>query len=158
MWKKQWDEELAKYRPENVDKYVDKTKIPVEDLSKGLDKLWDEKDCLYTYKAKVIRILDGDTAELEISVGFNIYITQIIRIKDLNTKEIRKIKGYTNKDVEEGKQAMERAKELLPIDKIVTLKTYKDKQGKYGRFLGDILIGDKSFTQIMKDEGYNSPT
>lgn len=114
---------------------------------------------MYEYISRILRIIDGDTLILEISLGFNIYKQERIRIYNLNTKEIRKMKGYTEWDVKRGKEARDRAIELLPIGKEVNLVTHKDKQGKFGRFLGDVTWEEdgtvKSFTQIMKDEGHD---
>lgn len=111
---------------------------------------------MYEYSAKILKILDGDTAKVELDLGFNIFKIDTLRIYNLNTKEIRKVKGYTDKDVEDGKRARDRARELLPIGKEVIIKTYKDKQGKYGRMLGDVIVDGQSFTEIMKEEGYDT--
>jgi len=107
---------------------------------------------LYTYAAKVIRIIDGDTAILDFSLGFNVYMAQTVRIKDFNAKEIRKVKGYTSKDVKEGLKQKAKAEEILPHGKDIIVKTHKDQQGKYGRYIADIIVDGQSFKDIMMDK------
>ena len=95
----------------------------------------------YIYKAKLDRVVDGDTVDALIDVGFDIWFKKRIRFKGLDTWESR------TRDLEEKKKglaAKARTKELL--EKVSTksgyfrLKSYG--LGKYGRVLGEIFIQD----------------
>ena len=95
----------------------------------------------YIYRAKLDRVVDGDTIDALIDVGFDIWFKKRIRFKGLDTWESR------TRDLEEKKKglaAKARTKELL--EKVSTksgyfrLKSYG--LGKYGRVLGEIYIQD----------------
>lgn len=90
---------------------------------------------MYEYKAKVIKVYDGDTITCEIDLGFEISFTKSIRLARINTPEIR------GDEREQGLISKERVVELI-LDKDVIIKTDKDSQGKYGRYIGDIYIND----------------
>ena len=112
---------------------------------------------VFNYSAKVTKVIDGDTVDCLVDLGFGIFKNERFRIKELNTKEIRKIKGYTEKDVEDGKMAKMDAEYLLYGDD-VTVKTHQDKKGKYGRYLADVILSDgRSFSDIMKKIGHHYP-
>lgn len=96
-------------------------------------------DKLYNYKAKLVRVVDGDTIDAEIDLGFGVFIKQRIRLYGIDTPESR------TKDLEEkerGLAAKARLTELLPREFIV--QTILNKRGKYGRVLGTLLVEDES--------------
>ncbi len=90
---------------------------------------------MYNYRAKLVRVVDGDTIDLMIDLGFGIYHKARVRLLGINTPETRtrnpeeKVRGFAAKD---------RVKELVIEDCIVA--TTLDKKGKYGRILGTIFI------------------
>ena len=110
---------------------------------------------MYEYKATVVKIVDGDTVDVDIDLGFGIIMTdERVRIMGIDTPESR-----TRDKVEKvfGLASKERVKELLSGD--IILKTQiarngEDMKGKYGRILGDFTIGDKMLTDILVEEGH----
>lgn len=96
---------------------------------------------MYEYKARIVRIVDGDTVDVDIDLGFGIWLTdERVRIMGIDTPESR-----TSNEIEKifGKAAKERLKELL--GPYATLKTRvanngEDMRGKFGRVLGDFLV------------------
>jgi len=101
----------------------------------------------YIYRAKLDRVVDGDTIDAMIDVGFDIWVKKRIRYKGIDTWESR------TRDLEEKKRglaAKARNKELL--EKVseksgyFRLKSYG--VGKYGRVLGELFIMDKDNNQI----------
>ena len=52
----------------------------------------DHKD-LYTYRAKLIRVIDGDTDDLQVDLGFNIFVRERFRLAGINAYEISTEKG-----------------------------------------------------------------
>jgi len=113
---------------------------------------------MYTYKATVIKVIDGDTMDIVIDLGFNISIKERIRVYELNTFETRLGRGTTAEMKQKGIEAKRVAKELL-LNKVVTIKTYKKKKGKYGRYLASIMFSNYAdYATYMKDNGFHQPT
>lgn len=100
---------------------------------------------MFTYRAKVYNIVDGDTIDVEIDLGFKIYTKQRIRLNRIDTPE-RGENGF--------KEATNRLKELI-LDKEVTLIT--TKISKWGYYLGDIYLDDQDINQIMLTENLAKP-
>ena len=101
----------------------------------------------YIYRAKLDRVVDGDTIDAMIDVGFDIWVKKSIRYKGIDTWESR------TRDLEEkakGLEAKARNKELLmevsSKSGYFRLKSYG--VGKYGRVLGELFIMDKDDNQI----------
>ena len=108
---------------------------------------------MYEYNAKVTHIVDGDTMDLAIDLGFDIVYNSRIRLYGINTPESR------TRDLEEkarGLAAKDRVKELCPVGADVTLKTSKDGKGKFGRILGEIFVPGvvQSVNQLLIEEGH----
>ena len=95
---------------------------------------------MYTYRAKVIKVIDGDTADVDIDLGFDVVLKkQRIRFMGVDTPESR-----TSDKVEKvyGNMAKDFVKSFLKVGQYVTLKTFKDDRGKFGRILGDFEVYD----------------
>ena len=98
----------------------------------------------YIYKAIVKKVYDGDTITVDIDLGFGIWMRkQKIRLWGINTPEIR------GEERPEGLKAKEFLLKQIPLESEILLKTYKDKKGKYGRWLGEILINDPVSKEII---------
>ena len=98
---------------------------------------------MYEYKCKILRVVDGDTVDVDIDLGFGVWMhKERVRVNGIDTPESR------TRDLEEkafGHAEKERVKELLPIGSMQVLKTEIDKSGedkkrKFGRILGDFKI------------------
>lgn len=107
---------------------------------------------MYEYRCKIIKVVDGDTADVDIDLGFGVWLNkQRIRFMGIDTPESR-----TSDKLEKvfGLYAKEYVLEHLPVGSMQTLKTFKDGTGKFGRILGDFIIdGDKTLIEKMIDEG-----
>jgi len=117
-------------------------------------KLGDPTDFSYRVK-KVTKIVDGDTIDVLLDMGFDILYQQRVRLFGIDTPESR------TRDKEEKKYGLLSKyflKAELSLGKKITVKTYKgDETGKFGRILGDIWIDGKSVNQKMCDMGYAVP-
>ncbi len=110
---------------------------------------------MYEYRATVVKIVDGDTVDVDIDLGFGICMKdERVRIMGIDTPESR-----TRDKVEDlfGEAAKARVAQLLQGD--VVLKTQiarngEDMKGKFGRILGDFMVEDKLLTDILITEGY----
>ena len=105
----------------------------------------------YNYRAKLVKVVDGDTIDALIDVGFDIWVKKRIRYKGIDTWESR------TRDLDEKKKglaAKARNKELLESvsnkSGYFRIKSYGT--GKYGRLLGEIFIMDKDGNQISINE------
>ena len=119
---------------------------------------------MYEYNAKILRIVDGDTIDVDIDLGFGVWIhKERVRLEGIDTPESR------TKDLEEKKFGLlskEYVRGLLPVGSIVKFvcKSY-DSKGKFGRILGDIelketrmigreIVEHSSLVKTMIDNGY----
>ena len=101
----------------------------------------------YTYNARCTSVYDGDSITLDIDLGFNTWMrNQKIRLYGIDTPELR------GDERPEGLVAAARLRNLIS-DKEVTLESYKDKSGKYGRWLGTIYLDGVNVNQLLLDEG-----
>jgi micrococcal nuclease len=106
----------------------------------------------WIYNARLIRGVDGDTADAWIDCGFNIQIKKRIRFKGIDTWESR------TRDLDEkklGLKAKAYTKEMLERnDGKFTVKSHG--VGKYGRLLGEIFIDgeDKSLNDLLLENGH----
>lgn len=119
---------------------------------------------MYEYRTNLIKVVDGDTVDVDIDLGFGIWLrNERVRIMGIDTPESR-----TKDKVEKlfGKAASRRLKELL--GKSPTLRTQvardgEDMKGKFGRILGDFDVYDptadcwRPVTQVMAEEGHCVP-
>jgi len=111
---------------------------------------------MYEYKAKLVRVVDGDTVDVMIDCGFSIFKKERVRLYGINAPESR------TRDKEEKKRglaATARLKELIKEGKNeFVLETRIDKKGKYGRLLGTLRNGNidkqRSYNEILLDEGH----
>lgn len=101
---------------------------------------------MYTYEAKLLKVVDGDTVDLRIDLGFKVFTEQRFRLLGINAPETH------SKDPSEkamGKAAMDYLKSLLAGEGQLKVVTSLDKQEKYGRFLAVITNGSG---EIVNDE------
>lgn len=92
---------------------------------------------LYNYKARVVGVYDGDSVTIDIDLGFNIWMrNQKVRLYGIDTPEIR------GEERPEGLVAKDRLKELI-LDKDIIITSYKDRTGKYGRWLATIFLKEE---------------
>ena len=90
---------------------------------------------MYEYKAKVTRIIDGDTYEVDVSLGFGVTFTTKLRLNDLDTPETWRPKSEGERV--HGEAATSFVTELM-LNRTVTIRT--SKQGKYGRYVADVTL------------------
>jgi|TARA_R110000796_G_scaffold61845_2_gene142960 micrococcal nuclease len=119
---------------------------------------------MYEYKVKVVRVIDGDTVDVDIDLGFGICLKkERVRIMGIDTPESR-----TRDKVEKkfGLAAKARLKSLLGKSSILKTQISKkgeDMKGKFGRILGDFDVYDhatdswRPVTQVLIAEGHAVP-
>ena len=113
---------------------------------------------MYKYNSIIRYVVDGDTVDVDIDLGFGVWLRdQRVRLYGIDTPESRtrdlteKLFGFAAKDF---------VKDYLPIGSTQVLKTFigkdgEDMRGKFGRILGDFFINDgKMLVETMIKEGY----
>ncbi len=113
---------------------------------------------MYEYRCKITRVVDGDTVDVDIDLGFGVWLhKERVRIYGIDTPESR------TRDLEEkryGLAAKEFVKEFVR-DKggsNIVLRTRKyDAKGKFGRILGDIIVDNVSMSETMIKEHHAVP-
>ena len=101
---------------------------------------------MFEYPVKVLRVVDGDTVDVDIDLGFGVWMRkQRIRMLGIDTPESR------TRDKEEkvyGLAAKAFLKEALKQGP-VTLRTVKDGKGKFGRILGEFIVNNININEFM---------
>jgi micrococcal nuclease len=104
---------------------------------------------MYEYRCNVVKIIDGDTVDVDIDLGFGVWMRkQRIRMYGIDTPESR------TRDLEEKKYGLA-AKDfltgLLDDEGGIVLKTHKDGKGKFGRILGELWRTTDHADQSIND-------
>lgn len=100
---------------------------------------------MYEYRAKVINVVDGDTFDAIVEVGFHLTATLRFRMIGINTPE------KFGKEKELGLRAKEYVMTKLQ-DQHVQLKTYKSDS--FGRWLAEVYIGEENFNDTLVKLGF----
>ena len=107
---------------------------------------------MYEYKCKMVRVVDGDTVDVDIDLGFGVWLRkQRIRMYGIDTPESR-----TSDPIEKvyGKAATEFLVKWTNAGDL-TLKTFKDGKGKVGRILGELWYGrEHNINQLLVDNNH----
>lgn len=114
-----------------------------------MPKLGDPTDFSYRI-SKVTKVVDGDTIDVIMDMGFDIMYKSRVRLFGIDTPESR------TRNLDEKKRGLLAKKylqEALKAGNKLSIKTYKDNEtGKFGRILGDVFIDGKSINaQMVKD-------
>ena len=116
---------------------------------------------MYEYKVNIIRVVDGDTVDVDIDLGFGVWLKdERVRMMGIDTPESR-----TRDKVEKvfGLAAKSRLKQLLGKTAILKTQVNKDGEdmkGKFGRILGDFEVYDskkdawRPATDVLVEEGH----
>ena len=105
------------------------------------------------YSCKLIKVVDGDTCDAMVDLGFNVWVKNRIRFYAVDCWESR------TRDLEEKKKglaAKEFTKDLLENSDEGKFSIISHGVGKYGRVLGELFVKgqDKSFNDLLKEHGH----
>ena len=104
---------------------------------------------MFEYRCKLLRVIDGDTVDVDIDLGFGVWLRkQRIRLYGIDTPESR------TRDLEEKKYGLAAKAFLVKWTGAgeLTIKTHKDAKGKFGRILGELWTFKTNINQKMIDE------
>lgn len=109
---------------------------------------------MYTYKAQVKSIYDGDTLRADIDLGFGVILSdQSIRLLGLDAPEIKGVEraqGIISRDF---------VVERIPVGSYITITTVKDRKEKFGRYLATVFYGEeqKNLNEELLSNGMATP-
>jgi len=116
------------------------------------------KSCYNFRVTKIVKVLDGDTIDVLIDLGFDLFKKERVRIAGVDTPEKR------TRDLEEKELGIDatnwlksKLTETIKGDEELIIRTeLKGGVGKYGRLLGWLYVGDASISlnELMIEEGY----
>lgn len=94
---------------------------------------------MYTYKGEILRVVDGDTLDFVIDLGFRVYTNIRVRLLGINAPE---------RHTEKGREVTQYLSNLLPVGTELTVTTYKDPTDKYGRWLAIVSSPDETVASL----------
>ena len=105
---------------------------------------------LYYYNATVDKVVDGDTIDVTIDLGFNVWIKERLRLYGLNTPETR------TKDLEEKEKGLKAKKyvENQVNSNSGQIQVLSLGRGKYGRVLAEIWVGKNNINELLISNGH----
>lgn len=110
---------------------------------------------MYEYRATVLRVVDGDTIDATVDLGFDVHVNQRFRLYGINAPETR------GESRDAGKAAKAYLQTLLTTHAgktgELTIQTRKDDREKYGRYLAVLLAGDANLNHLMIAAGHAVP-
>ena len=125
-----------------------------------LMEIFDPVSPNYVYRCLVTRVVDGDTVDVSIDLGFDTWIKDRVRLMGIDTPESR---TRNRKEKALGLAAKARLKEFIKNahdipgkrgKKEIYLQTSKEGKGKFGRILGSILVNGQNLNLAMIREGH----
>ncbi len=103
---------------------------------------------MYTYRAQVRSIFDGDTIRADIDLGFGVILhDQKLRLFGINAPEVQGVNR------EAGLLARNALREKI-AGMTVILKTHRDKQEKFGRWLAEVYLGETNINRWLVDHNF----
>ena len=90
---------------------------------------------MYEYKARMLKVVDGDTLDLDIDLGLRVHVKERVRLFGINTPELHS----SNADERVAAQKAADFLRSLVTNGVLTVKTQKDSQEKYGRYLATVF-------------------
>ena len=106
---------------------------------------------MYDYRAKIVKVVDGDTVDVDIDLGFGVWLQdERVRLVGVDTPESR-TRDLTEKVF--GLAAKEFVKNFVEVEgaDVQLVTSSYDSKGKFGRILGDIHIDGKPLTSALLD-------
>jgi len=104
---------------------------------------------MYQYKCEVTRVVDGDTIDVILDLGFNVLHKARVRLFGIDTPESR------TRDKDEkvrGKMASKFLQNAIDSGDVVKIRTrLKDSRGKFGRVLGTVVVDEVDINEAMCD-------
>lgn len=103
---------------------------------------------MYEYKAVIVNVVDGDTFDMNVDLGFNIHIHERVRLLDIDTPENRGAEKKLGKAVTQYAKKHFEGKEVI-------LRSSKNKTDSFGRWLAEVYIDNLNIKELYDFLGIN---
>lgn len=97
---------------------------------------------MYEYRATILRVVDGDTVDVTLDLGFDVHLKQRLRLRGIDAPELRTTEGKASRDW---------LRTLLPPGESVVVRTEKDRREKYGRYLATVQAAPQGWGGLVID-------
>ena len=111
---------------------------------------------MYQYRATIVRVIDGDTVEADVQLGFHVSLRAMFRLSGINTPEVRGPERPLGLAAKAYLQVL--LNDLTDGSRELLIKTKKDKTGKYGRYLAELWVGEVNLNQTLVESGHAERT
>ncbi len=105
---------------------------------------------MYSYHAKILDWVDGDTLVLEIDLGFHARRTERIRLARINTPEMR---SEVVRHRRHARHARMVGKKFCPLGSIVEINTFRIKIDMYARYIAEVTYKGKNLSDYLLEQG-----
>ncbi len=102
---------------------------------------------MFHYRATVLRVVDGDTVDLTVDLGFRLTMADRFRLFGIDTPELR------TPTYDAGHAACLWLENLITEEELV-IETHKPSRDKYGRWLATLFLGDVNVNTALIDAGH----
>ena len=102
----------------------------------------------YYYKVEVLRIVDGDTVDVRVDLGFDVWHKCRVRLMGINAAESR------TRDLEEKARGLAAKQWLIDKVEFKDVEMQSHGKGKYGRILGELFVNRVNINKLMVKEGH----
>lgn len=110
---------------------------------------------MYEYRARIIRVIDGDTVEAEIDLGFHVTFTATLRLTGINAPETR---GTERPQGLAATRCLESLlDDLTGETRELIIRTQRDLTGKYGHYLAELIAGEVNLNHTLVAAGHAVP-
>jgi len=106
---------------------------------------------MYHYSARQVRVIDGDTVDVEIDLGFSTFVKQRLRLYGINAPEKNRAASRGA-----GIAALQHLESLLCAGPCEVV-TKKDATEKYGRYLAELFVNGENLNDRMVKDGFAAP-
>lgn len=107
---------------------------------------------MYEYNATIKRVIDGDTIEVIIDLGFEVQITQTLRLNRIDAYETTLRNGTTPEEKALGIEGKNFLINFLPEDTQILIRT--EKNDKYDRYLAEVIYNGVNINDLMVSKNY----
>lgn len=102
---------------------------------------------MYEYKATLVKVVDGDTIDVMVDLGFDVHLVQRVRFARINCPEMSTPEGPVSKQF---------VIDYL-VGKDVVIKTSKNTFDRYGRWIAEVFAGVDNLNDLLLQKGLAVP-
>tara|TARA_B100000927_G_scaffold244396_1_gene206699 strand:+ start:1117 stop:1455 length:339 start_codon:yes stop_codon:yes gene_type:complete len=103
---------------------------------------------MFYYNVEILRIVDGDTVDVRVDLGFNVWHKCRVRLVGINAPESR------TRDLEEKSRGLAAKQWLIDKLEFKEVEMQSHGVGKYGRVLGELYVNKVNINKLMVKEGH----